>query len=188
VTLDELKAKLNDSRVDPEWKEGWKRRGAHLDSILRCIRDMVGLAEGRLRVGDEIGFQGWCKHILEYAAYKHWDEQAAKPGPDLPPEVKVITQEEAVVTFADAESVYGRPAREGDPGDEDDDGLATWLRFLAGVNPEMTFRQATALFQRRHGYWPRWDWPGLPRSRLDKLARIRDVPMERLIPMPKVRQ
>jgi hypothetical protein len=175
VTLDELKTWLNELRTDVTWKHGWVQRGAHVGAVVRCIRDLLDFAADRERIGDDAGCQAWIKHIVEYAVYKHWDEQAAKPRPYMSPDLEIITAEEAAATFAHRQAVPATlpPAQ------------AAWLRFLDRLNPDITFRQARLLF-RQDGCWSEWDWPGMPLSRLDRMARIRDVPAARRHPTPGI--
>jgi len=174
MTLDQLKDQLNKLRVDPAWKDGWVRRGADFGAVLRCIRDRLELAAKQQQLDNDAAVQGWIKHILDYAAYKHWDEQASKPIPALPPDPEIFSAQAAAATFAGQQ-----PARS-----TLTEAKAAWVRFLECVNPDKTFGQARVLYFRQTTRWPEWNWPGMPRSRIDRLARIRDVPAARRFPTP----
>jgi hypothetical protein len=161
MTLDELKARLNERRTNPAWKEGWLRRGAQFGAVIRCIRDMLELAADKQRIGADDAVQGWIKHILDYAAYKHWDEQASKPRPFLPPGHEIITAEEAAADFATRLPAVSTLTQ----------AQVAWMRFVfERVDPDKTFGQARVLYYRRTGDWAEWDWPGMPRSKLDRMA------------------
>lgn len=45
-----------------------------------------------------------------------------------------------------------------------------------------TFKQAFVVFHREYGEWPDRRWPLMPLVAADEFRRVRDVPMERLVP------
>jgi len=45
-----------------------------------------------------------------------------------------------------------------------------------------TWRQAYFLFKRQYGYWPKPEWPYMPRDKADERRFIADTPPENLVP------
>ncbi len=167
----ELRAALNVMAADPAWKAAWQERlktahYADLGAVFRAIRLMIELAVERQDSGDTVGFEAWARFILDYAAGRCWDDAANRPG-GLPEDMVPITAEEAAANLAA-------------PPEEVSSRIACWTEYLARQKPERSFKQVCAMFYRCYGYWPAYTWPGMPRSQLDRFARIGDVPPERL--------
>jgi hypothetical protein len=103
-----LQARVDALTADPTWATRWAERlkaarYADLDAVRRTTADMVG-------------FRSWARFALDHAAGRHW-EQAARRLVAWPPDVAIITDAEAVATFADAEAV--RQRRRPRPGRKD---------------------------------------------------------------------
>jgi hypothetical protein len=113
----ELQARIEAMTADPSWATRWAERlkgarYADLDAVRRTAADMVGQAAARHRAGDLAGFRSWARFALDHAAGRHWEEAARRPV-TWPPDVAIITEAEAVATFADAEAVRQRRRRSG---------------------------------------------------------------------------
>src|SRR5580693_4057869 len=165
MTVAELKAELNELRSSPAWRNIWTALGHDPGLVCQCLREMVVQAEKRLAIGDEKGFHAWAQHALRYAKGELLEEVngEAYEGPVGP-----------------GMRFPGDPMPQRPQPAEPAGLIEEWVEFLKRMPGDMTFRQACAMFKQRHGYWPRWTWPGLPRLRLEKFARIKDVPPERL--------
>jgi hypothetical protein len=116
----ELLARVEALEAEPAWARAWCERfkvgssADHqiqpsqqaqqvLDAVRRTTRDMIALAAERHRAGDIPDFRAWCNYTLDHAAGRNWDEAAARPLP-WPPDLEIITAEEAAATFADFEA------------------------------------------------------------------------------------
>jgi hypothetical protein len=112
-----LQAQLDELMADAAWASGWSERlkatrGADLATVKRTAADMVALAIARYAVGDGAGFRGWCRHVLAHIRGEHWDRAARRPV-TWPPDLEIITSQDAADTFADAEAVRQRHRRTG---------------------------------------------------------------------------
>jgi hypothetical protein len=108
----ELQARVDAISAAPGWASDWAERlreskYANLDALRNTMAMMLSLAGQKFCEKNLAGFRSLCRLVLNLASGKNWDDAASRPI-TWPADREIISQEEAVATFAEAEEARRR--------------------------------------------------------------------------------